>query len=326
MHRPLKKLMYSTIGPAYVRMYKRYRPVILMYHGVTKDAEIDGRFDKHVIETQFSEQLRKIKKYFRIVSLEEMLDRSMYAGRSQINEPIAALTFDDGFLNNYEVAAPILEEHQAVASIFLATGYIGRERWMWTDYLEHVIYSDLSEIISPAGESVRLDNSVTRKRTLQEFKRELKTVGHVTVEEYFKQIELLYPQVKAKPYGNYAFMNWEQARALQRAGHRIGAHTVNHPLLSKIDRDEAQLEMLSSRADILQHVGHCSEIFCYPNGKKQDYSSANTAFVARHFKAALATTEGYVDANQRYEIRRIGVGRSTSLNRLLWVMTDYATR
>lgn len=323
VNRILKKIGYSVLGPSVIRLHKNYRPIILMYHGVTMDSTSDGRFVKHVKKEQFALQLQTINRVFQILPLGELVEIARQ-GFSKI--PVAAITFDDGFLNNYEVAAPILDEYGVTACFYLATGYIDSQKWMWTDYLEHAIYSGLPEITSPGGHEMPLKNDQERSNALERIKAALKNMAHFAVEEYIHFLKLKYPQLCNSPYGNYAFMRWEQVRALYKAGHTIGAHTVNHPMLSKVSEEEAQQEILYSRSEVEKHVGACSEIFCYPNGKKEDYSAENVKFVAKHFKGALSTLEGYADYNECYEMRRIGVGRDSSLKRLMWVMTDYATR
>ena len=87
-------------------------------------------------------------------------------------------------------------------------------------------------------------------------------------------------------------MTWAQARALREGGFEVGAHTVNHPILSRLEPAQAEQEMVDSRAAIRREVGVCSEVFCYPNGKAGDYTPAIMALSARHFQAASRPIAG----------------------------------
>ena len=107
-------------------------------------------------------------------------------------------------------------------------------------------------------------------------------------------------------------MNWDQARQLKAAGFEVGAHTVNHPLLSRVPLTHGEREMLDSRDHIARELGTCLDVFCYPNGKSGDYTPAILECAAKHFRAALATNRGPARATERYELRRIGVGDATT--------------
>jgi peptidoglycan/xylan/chitin deacetylase (PgdA/CDA1 family) len=118
------------------------------------------------------------------------------------------------------------------------------------------------------------------------------------------------------PEGDYRFMTWKQARELKAARFDVGAHTVNHPILSRVDPGQAEREIVDSRDAIQRELGACSEVFCYPNGKASDFTPAIMDHVARHFRAALATNRGPAQASERYQLRRIGVGHETTADDL----------
>ena len=111
-------------------------------------------------------------------------------------------------------------------------------------------------------------------------------------------------------------MGWDDARALLSAGFEVGAHTVNHAILSRVPLETATEEILESAARVKAETGSCSRTFCYPNGKHADYTPGVMEVCRQRFDAALAAEPGAARLEERFEIRRIGVDGGTSLRRL----------
>jgi len=216
---------------------------------------------------------------------------------------MVAITFDDGYLNNARCAAPILREHSVPATFFLASGFIGTDRWTWTDRLEYVV-------------AAAADLGERRDDVLRRMKSELKQVDWWLAEERVAEFSWQCQVPNAPPHGQYRFMDWDDARALVRAGFEVGAHTVNHAILSRIPLVVAAEEILESQERVKAETGSCCRTFCYPNGKRSDYTAEVMDICRHHFDAALAAEPGPARLEDRFEIRRIGVDGSTSPERL----------
>ena len=111
-------------------------------------------------------------------------------------------------------------------------------------------------------------------------------------------------------------MSWNDARELVRQGFEVGAHTVNHAILSRVPLTEATREILDSQARVKAETGTCSSTFCYPNGRRTDYTGEVMDVCRQHFDAALSAESGVARIEDRFEIRRIGVDDGTSAARL----------
>jgi peptidoglycan/xylan/chitin deacetylase (PgdA/CDA1 family) len=280
-----------------------------MYHGVTLNEPrgIENCDGKHVHVTRFREQLAILKAYRRVLPLSELVD-GVVRGEDMRNA--VAITFDDGFENNLVHAADVLCEHKASATFFLATGYIGTDRWMWVDRLEFAIdrYAREELELSFMGRISTRD----KRAALRQIKAHCKRLPETELQALLAEIEQRTGSDTAPPIGDYRFMSWAQVQELKSAGFEIGAHTVNHPILSRVDVARAEREMLESRDHIKKELGSCSQVFCYPNGKSSDYTPEVMQAAARHFSAALATNRGPARSSERYEMRRIGVGYETT--------------
>jgi peptidoglycan/xylan/chitin deacetylase (PgdA/CDA1 family) len=279
----------------------RGEPIVLMYHGVAA-ANDSGSLavgaDKHVDENLFREHLQLLAAHRRVVPLSTLIDGLLSRADCR---GMVALSFDDGYLNNAQCAAPILREHSMSATFFLASGFIGANRWAWTDRLEYVTSRGLEE---------------TRQELLLLTKAKLKALDWKLAEERVAEIAAQCGVPDAAPHGRYRFMSWDDARALVKEGFEVGAHTVNHAILSRVPLAEATEEILKSQAKVKAETGACSRTFCYPNGKRTDYTNEVMDICREHFDAALSAEAGTARIEDRFEIRRIGVDDGTTVNRL----------
>ena len=312
---PLRVLCKAGLGPRLMRKGGG-APVVLLYHGVTTwnhgHADYDG---KHVRLDRFRRQLQLLRRCRRVVALGELLEalRSRADARGML-----AITFDDGYLNNFTLAAPVLTDYQLPATFFVATGFIGTERWLWNDRLEAALDAARpGEFPIPStGERLRLGDTRERARVLRRIKQGLKKLHWREAEARVREIAQAVGFDGGEPNGLYRFMRWDQLRALTGGGFEIGAHTVNHAMLSRVPPQEAEQEIIDSRDQIVTEVGGCSPTFCYPNGKRSDYTDETVEFCRRHFSAALAAESGAARPDELFELRRLAVDAATSEERL----------
>jgi peptidoglycan/xylan/chitin deacetylase (PgdA/CDA1 family) len=294
-------------------------PIILMYHGVTVNGSggLNNYEGKHVPSSLFIKHLQFLKKFRNVIRLSDMVE-GIRRGDDLYNT--VALTFDDGYENNCTVAAAILSDFNMPATFFLATGYIGVNRWMWTDQLEHAL--DRTErnsmTISGLPGTIPLKTLVEKAQALRRIKAYLKRQPGATGESHVSEIEHVLGLDEDEPSGDYRFMSWKQVKDISNAGFEVGAHTVNHPILSRIARENATTEILASRERIRAEIDKCSDIFCYPNGKTGDYTPEITAFCQAHFRAALSTNRGPARSTDLYELNRLGLSGDTTPSDLAW--------
>lgn len=300
----LNGLLVSAGKAEYLLRKRKTSPVIMFYHGVSLNMTRPD--DKHIHYQLFKDQLSTLKKYFQFVRVEDIPDMLDNGD----NTPTLAVTFDDGYKNNISLAADILKDLDIPATFFLSTGYIGGNRWMWTDLLEHAVYKTEKDglVVDETGLVLRLKNEEEKEQALVEVKRELKKIDFYKVGSIVQHIadSLLDGNVEA-PYGDYEFMDWNDVKMLNDSGFSIGAHTVNHPILSRVETRQAETEIIDSKHTIIDKIGSCSDIFCYPNGKKSDYNQDVINICKKHFRAALTTNYGCASGDNLFELKRVGI-------------------
>ncbi|HJW56725.1 MAG TPA: polysaccharide deacetylase family protein [Burkholderiaceae bacterium] len=313
----------SRVGVFDIALKKRrWPPLILMYHGVTRERNFEGLCNyegKHLPVGRFIAHLSALRRSRTVISLGQLIE-GLYNGDDLSNT--AAITFDDGYENNASVAAPVLAEFGMRATFFLVSGLIGSKCFLWTDLLELALDRTNGESVAVPGTDrvLPLRTLKERQMALVTIKADLKARPDNAARDAVEKIALQLGVNERSAFGDYRFMTWEQARYLVSAGFEVGAHTVTHPILSRVPLPLAAREILDSKEAVLRETGQCSEVFCFPNGKFADYNASIRNFCRQHFKAALSTNRGAAALNDIYDLKRLSpAGRGNDAN-LEWAL------
>lgn len=253
-------LFYSGILHLYiVCIFKRKRnfpAVIINYHRFFRD--LDGVIDieptvTHLV-SDFEKELKFLKRYFDVVSLDEVV-AVLRAGKA-FTRPTIAITIDDGFRDNFELAFPLLKRHDIPATIFLTAGLIGMNKRIWVDHLAEMIF---------AGSGSFQEKRSTYYTTL----KRLKDMSLEERDGYLKKMEEgAEPAAGQEPL----MLDWQQVREMAQSRISFGAHTLAHPILTNMPLEDAKREILESKKTIEQEAGLKVRHFAYPNGRPKDFN------------------------------------------------------
>jgi len=139
-----KRAIYGMLQLGGIYRYARYahrnQALILTYHGVLRNGS-DSYVNRNCVDVAvFERQMRWLKQNYRVLSLSRLLDGLQ--GKADLPQYAAAITFDDGFRNNYTAAFPVLVRLGLPATIFVTTNYIGsKNALLWTEKVDALIYS-----------------------------------------------------------------------------------------------------------------------------------------------------------------------------------------
>ena len=288
-------------------------PTILMYHRFN-EPDYDP-WELIVTPQHFDEQLTWLKRRRTVLPLVEFAELHR---KNRLPRNAVALTMDDGYACNTENAEPILAAHGLPATLFLTTGTVSDEREYWWDDLERIVTSTSATKISAkiAGQAYDFDlgpPTVARQVSAQ---REA---------AYLALWKVLRPQApEARPELLATLARDHGVEPLTRRTHRImtraeiqglaargvisiGAHTVNHPPLSELNREEQYAEIIASRDACAELIGSVPTTFAYPFG---DYSDTSIEVVREiGFDAAVTTAPDFVRTKyDRLRLPRVQVG------------------
>jgi peptidoglycan/xylan/chitin deacetylase (PgdA/CDA1 family) len=214
----------------------------------------------------FEKCIQHISKKYKVVLLEELLeDKNL-----MLQKNLATILFDDGYLDNLEYAAPILQKYNCKASFYVVTDCIEKNIPSWTHILEHNFLNTrqtnfrLNFEFLPA--EFKIEQLTTKEKRIafaKKLKPVLKKLSHQNREQVLAQINLVCKDVKLPKI----MMNWDQVRELKQAGHYIGSHTVSHFMLGTMSNDnDIYEELYNSAKTIEKNLGYFPKTISYPVG------------------------------------------------------------
>lgn len=282
---------------------------ILTYHRVLTPEQARTEPDPGLVTTveTFAAHMRFVAERYRPLPLSEAVEE-LHAG-SALPRRACAVTFDDGWSDNYTNAYPILRQLRIPATVFVATAHVGTRTPLWTRRALHVLRHAREAGLWPqahdslAGAGVAMDEIASHgPRQLKTIVREL---GRLPAETRESVIDHLASVVACPPTAD-DWVTWEQLREMRGNGIDIGSHTCHHVVLTAESAERAEVELTTSRADLERELGCRPRTFGYPHGACDD----RVADLVRRSGYALAcsTAPGRARAaSDRYRLPRIAV-------------------
>ena len=288
---------------------------LLMYHGVSS-ATPPTPYWTLLPADKFRRQMEYLKRYCEVVPATYVIDGS--SGRSAPRCPVV-ITFDDGLVNTYAEAWPVLRELRLPAICFVLPGLSESGHLVWTDRLYACFMAapemelDLSEF--GLGRFKVSGSRRERARQHKELARQLKAWAHAKRERLLSHLFSSCTQDIEDVSTPFRLMTKDQVMELGRSAEfSIGAHTCHHVILSTLTPDEQAEEIQASIRLVSEWCANSVPIFCYPNGQPEDFDDTTTAILKRAgVKAALSTSGGFhKDGDDMYRIKRIPIGSDIS--------------
>lgn len=264
---------------------------MLIFHRV--HARPDPMFPGEPDAVRFRAILAWVARTFHVISLPEAVE----ALRSDRLRPgSVVITFDDGYLDNLEVATPILTELGLPATCFVSTGFLDGG-WMWNDRIVEAIRSSPVSKVEQARRLTPLVPSLAGGAANNATQLCIKVLGQLKYLDFDDRkaaVEQIEMQLECEPPCEPIMMNRTQVLELERSGFEIGAHTINHPILTRLSTDSAKNEIVEGRRVLEELLGHPVRFFAFPNGKPGvDYGRREVALVREAgFEAAVSTAWG----------------------------------
>ncbi len=289
---------------------------ILMYH----------RFpERH--SASFDRQCAFLAAKYTVLPLHEA------ARRLEHGEPVtnvAVMTIDDGYADVHEVAFPILRKHRLPATLFVTTGFVRRACWMPGDRVKHYFATTSSPTVKVTDDANHVYAfSTSEGRASEELRTLLKRVPERTKRRILSDLDGDLPvpeEVALTP--QYKPCTWDQLRELAANGFSIGAHTVTHPILARIEEPaDTEQEILQSKAEIEQELQRPVDVFAYPNGLREDIDQVSVDCVRANFKAAVTAIPGMnPPGSDLHELLRLSCDPDFSVSQMARLMAGPVRR
>jgi peptidoglycan/xylan/chitin deacetylase (PgdA/CDA1 family) len=288
----------------------------LNYHRIGDGSK--SHFDRGLwsaTEEQFDRQLKFVKSGFDVIGpadLPEVCKRR--TGRHLM------ITFDDGYLDNFAAAFPILKSNNVPAIFFIATGFIDRPSLPWWDEVAWMVRSSSKQQLdlSPwIARPVTMDEP-DRERTVRTLLKTFKALPTEKTPEYLDAIAAATGtgRCSASAAANL-WMNWEQIRQMKAGGMTIGGHTVNHPILGRMSPEGQRSEISGCAARIREELNEPMTTFSYPVGHLGAFNDVTRECLEKvgvqHAFSYYAGVSLF-DKWDKYDIRRLPIDSDLSFD------------
>ncbi len=308
--------------------------LILMYHRVLAEQDKTIKYIQpgmYVTTSSFTQQMEFVKKFYNVISLDTLLIL-LETNALDKSKAYCVVTFDDGWLDNYQNAFPILKKNNIPATVFLATKFIGVNRWFWHEKISHLIMQLKIEYVNAqlfikddswdennsAAVMIGILKRMNASNQLQIIDEIIETLKHYSESEREQAIDDLYKLFDEQAPVLRNMLDWDEVREMSKSNISFGAHTCNHKILTSIPLNEAQQEITESMLDIQKNNINFSPVFCYPNG---NYNAEVLKLVkSAGYQAAVTTKFGYESepVSDAFSMNRIGVHNDVSSSKSLF--------
>jgi peptidoglycan/xylan/chitin deacetylase (PgdA/CDA1 family) len=272
---------FSTISPA----GHNARLAIFIFHRVLATPDPLRPDEPDIV--RFERIVKFIRKGYNLMTVSEATRRLL---DGSLPTAAACITFDDGYADNFTLAAPILAKWSAPATFFIATGYV-EGGCMWNDRVIESLRAENSGILDLSCFGLgryELENALSRSNALIAILNQLKYFSQEDRETTSVEIG----KICGLPSDHSPMMSAEQLRALRKQGMELGAHTDSHPILNRISDTKAKSEIDLSKDRLELLIDQKVTTFAYPNGRPdKDYSMRHAEMVRQAGFLAAVTTE-----------------------------------
>jgi peptidoglycan/xylan/chitin deacetylase (PgdA/CDA1 family) len=315
---PLQRVLLKTLTtPALTPLFApfmRNRATIFCLHRLH---DVDRGTPGHDLQTLRAILARLRRERYALVGLEDLF-RGLGEGDQRMSRAVA-FTLDDGYVDQAELAGRVFGEFDCPATVFVVTGFLDGQLWLWWDRIEYILRHATRPMLE-----VELGGSVLRytadegggyRSAQADFTERCKQVPDEEKEAaILRLVAAAEVDVPKRPPPDYAPMSWADLRACEQRGLTFGPHTVTHPVLSRTSDDRSHCEITQSWTRLAREARAPLPIFCYPGGQPWEYGPRERATV-RELGAigAVAGLQMHVtsrvfqrDPDARFEVPRFG--------------------
>lgn len=285
------------------RFLSRNHPKILMYHRITNCIEDEG-----LLVEQFKKQINIIRENFVPLALSEMLEQFKLG---TLPKNSVCITFDDGYWDFSDIAFPILKEAGLPVTLFLTTGFVSGEIWLWPDQIRYALENSKVpsfELSAFPGKTfdVSSGGSMSWSEIANYCLGQSNYEKNKLITSLYQKLEVVLPESAPEKYRS---VTWEQVRSMCAEGLEVGSHSRSHPILTKLSDSELREEVFESKYEIKKEIGVEPRFFCYPNGQKDDFDARVKQVVrSAGYEYGVAAFPGLSPLRDNWALQRYPIG------------------
>lgn len=286
---------------------------IFLFHGVIpeKRHKVRNYTNKHLERGRFVSILRSLCANGIPISMNDIV--GAFLNRKELPRRAFAITFDDGFENNYSIAAPVLQDFGIPTTFYVTTDFIESNAASWIDMIEYAVEKKEKFWLKLPFLAVHaLYEEIEQKHDLLE-----KIRDHVkndpTIDPYklahdiWNQLGI--PSMEVDPELDRK-MSWTQLQNLSEEGlFKIGGHGHTHRILSYLEPSELEREVATSVERLRTQLGITIQHYSYPEGLASCYSSRVIDVLKEHGIVCAPSAEHGINhiGDDLFHLKRIMV-------------------
>jgi len=305
-------LFNSNIVNLFKRLPMRNKLIVLNYHRIRpNDFLFSTPFDDGVFslnQDELARQINWLKSNTWIMSERDLLahNKDGIFAAPKTSAPCVVITFDDGYLDNYTLAYPILKYFEVPAILFVATQMVHARQVAWWDVIAYLIKRCAKPFILVDGRQFPMGDQ--RKDAIAFFQLLMKQEKYehtkYLLSELSEACEVPLPDSELQ---NKELLTWKEIREMAQHHIAIGSHTHTHRVLSTLSPTAQKEEMLLSKLIIEENIDQPVLSISYPVGEPH-YITAETPVIAADsgYLLGFTTNSGFNQwkSIQPFEIKR----------------------
>ena len=323
--KPLDAFLNAALKADLLRTIQKTNPktlTVLNYHRIADISNVGFDTFKPNVSADldaFSNQMDYVADHYNVIRCDTI--RRWLRGEIELPPNPALITFDDGYFDNMKNAYPVLKDKGLSAIIFLASGYMGSQTPFFWDLAAYCFYhSGKDSVLMPNGERRSWVDMWSLDKIVNKWVMYVKYLQEDERQAYLERLSADLDVAVPDNAFDGLYLSWDQVREMNNEVVEFGAHTVSHPILSRIPLGQAEKELIESKARIESEIGLEVTTFAYPNGGSSDFSSEVVGLVKKTgYEMAFSLMPGPASfaevRKDKFTIRRIFIGNSDTLPR-----------
>jgi peptidoglycan/xylan/chitin deacetylase (PgdA/CDA1 family) len=289
------------------------RTPIFTFHRVFNSNNIsdDNITCPFIQQTMFKLFLCHALSKFKFIPLNELVG-GIRTGK--IPKRCAAVTFDDGWKDNFDYAFPVLKELKIPATIFLVSSWIGTHKAPWSMNFNYLVkkieengnISGLIDLLKNNGLKINRSKWSDRRKIVYGLNDQLKKWPLDRIHYFLDQITNRF-EIEAKSFNlNRKFLTWEEVLKMKNNQIEFGSHSQNHAILTNESGGRAFEEIKKSKEEIEVKTGIKIVSFSYPNGNYNPDIISQVRELG--YECACTTEQGWVSLRSNlFTLKRIDI-------------------
>lgn len=290
--------------------------LILTYHRILHEEAPSGdpvaQAGMYVGSKVFERQIGFLKDHFSVLSFAELLQhwKEQTLNRDKCH---CVITFDDGWLDNYLHAFPILQRYEVPATIFLPTAMIGTDRWFWPDKIAYLLNRCFSgdevkgAVLSFVKSRYPWLGPLPDGKQAADIDAIIETCKGRSMEEVEKLLDEMGRSFGVSFPERRVLVDWQEVEEMSRHRISFGSHSSTHRIFTTLSQQQVQEEAAESLGILRSKDINCVPVMAYPNGNYND--DIQDWIETAGYQAAVTTQFGFEELAPRnlFALNRIGI-------------------